>query len=550
MAKTNVEILLSPRGGLRLDLPPDLISPLELSDCQNVFFEDGLVKKRYGYSKMGSNLPLNGAVMGSDQYYKFGGANFLLVMTTKDIYQWNPVAKIWNSIGSGSGASIAYGAGVYGVRSYGARPAAYGSLAYGSSIYGGGLGSYFTGTDEDFFSFDYIKKTTENEPWWVCTNGVDNVKKYDGANLLDLGGSPPKAKKLVAFKNHLHLLDTTEGIFRTPQRDRWSDTGNPEEWENGNASYQDLTGADWIANAMPFKGDYLAVFKERSVMVAYATGDSDIFQFDSKVSGTGLAAPNTIESLGDEIIFLGWDDVYVFNGIDYEPIGTPIQRELFKTMNPEEIGRCFGVIVEEQKEYWLFVPSTTSTYPDMAWVFNYNLNKWTRHTFAHKITSFGYYFLESNLTWNDVAGGWQDQTFRWDDRNILATAPTTLFGDSNGYIYKYDRLTNNDDGKVVDAFFDTKDFNFTQLTSRQRILRIDTYYTGQSLGVSYSIDKGVTWTLIGTLPRSTNMETPRRLFMRLDCNQVRFRFQNGNLNEHIEFSRANIYWQKSGGKLN
>ncbi|GAH04190.1 unnamed protein product [marine sediment metagenome] len=96
----------------------------------------------------------------------------------------------------------------------------------------------------------------------------------------------------------------------------------------------------------------LAIFKERSIEVGYATGDNEIFQFDCKVTGAGCAAPNTIESLGDEIIFLGWDDVYVFNGIDYEPIGTPIQRELFRTLNPEQIGRCFGVIIEEQKEYW------------------------------------------------------------------------------------------------------------------------------------------------------------------------------------------------------
>jgi len=554
MAQTQIEPVLAPRGGLRLDLPSDLISPLEMTDCANVFFEDGLVKKRYGYKRMGGNLPLHGAVMGSDQYYKFGGQNYLLVMTTKDIYQWNPVTSEWDSIGVGTGASGAYGAGVYGSRAYGMQPNAYGARAYGESFYGSQKGSIFTGTDADPFSYDYIRKLTESEPWWVCTNGVDNIKKYNGENLVDLGGSPPIAKRLVAFKDYLHLLDVTEGGNRFPQRDRWSDTGNPENWLTGNASYKDLPGADWISNGMKFKGDYMVVLKERSIEVGYATADEEIFEFDCKVTGAGCAAPNTIESLGDEIIFLGWDDVYVFNGIDYEPIGTPIQRELFRTLNPEQIGRCFGVIIEEQKEYWLFVPSTRSTYPDMAWCFNYNLNKWTRHTFGNYITAFGYYFLERAMTWNDLVGSWDSQAWRWDDRTILSHAPTTLFGDVDGYVFEYDKLTNNDDGTAIDAYFDTKDFvrrdPNTGRVVRQRILQLDVYYTGQSLDVSYSIDKGRNWTAIGTLPASTNMEIARSLYLRLDCERVRYRFRNANLNQHFEFNSANIYWQFAGTRLN
>ena len=92
----------------------------------------------------------------------------------------------------------------------------------------------FTGTDEDIFSYDYIRKLTEDEPWWVCTNGVDAIKKWDGLDYSvdDLGGSPPLAKHLAQFKEHLHLMDVTEGS-RFPQRDRWSDSGDPENWSTG-----------------------------------------------------------------------------------------------------------------------------------------------------------------------------------------------------------------------------------------------------------------------------------------------------------------------------
>jgi hypothetical protein len=746
MPKTQIEPLLAPRGGLRFDLPGDLISPLEMTECQNVFFEEGLIKKRYGYKQMGGNLPLSGPIMGSDQYYKFGGSSFLLVMTTKDVYKWNSNNKMWeiitpstdldrctsgwsagsgdtvaadadevegtactkvtliaersdgdllaykdissaditsrNSIGfwlkssanlaaealelvvseakggaklkiafdSGGTAEITVGDTITGATS-GATAKVCG-VTVSSGTWAGGdaagelalhnqtgtfvsenlnvsgkqdniatiggdssaptftdslstaltadtwtfvrvaetltdlnavlsVGLYanatiasatviriddiraytpFTGQDDNFFDYDYIRKSDEEEPRWICTNGVDSVKYWDGITscLSDLEGSPPLAKRAVAFKEHLHLLYVTSGGNPYPQRIQWSDTGDPTNWSSGNSKYADLPGADWISNAMRFKGDYMIVLKERSIEVGYATGDTFIFNFDSKVTGAGCAAPLTIESLGDEIVFLGWDDVYVFNGIDYEPIGTPIQKELFRRLNPEQIGRCFGVIIEEQKEYWLFTPSTdkshiegsgVSTYPDIAWCFNYDLNKWTMHSFGDFITMFGYYFLEAAVTWDDLTGTWDQQTWRWDDRTILKHAPTTIFGDKDGYVYEYDQLKNDDDDSAIDAYFDTKDFNFTQLTSRQRVLRLDCYYTGNGLDVSYSIDKGDTWTAIGTLDDSVDMETPRSLYLRLDCNMVRFRFRNNTASEHFEFSRANIYWQPAGGKL-
>jgi hypothetical protein len=545
MPKTQIKPILAPRGGLRYDLPGDLISEVEMTDCRNVYFEDGLVKKRYGYDTMGSNLPLDGAVLGMDQFYKFDGSSTLLVMTENQIYKWLPASSLWNTISDAGGG---YGLNAYGIGAYGANGA-----------------DAFTGADSDLFSYDYVRKSTEVNPWWVMTNGVDRIKKYTGADTIsDLivdyptGVTSLLCKHLIEFKDHLLLLDVTEQGSRYPQRVRWSDTADPEDFINGNASYQDLTGADWIVGAIKFKGDYLVVMKERSIWLGYATGDSDIFQFDMKVTGTGSPAGGTLESLGDEIIFLGWDDIYVFNGIDYEPIGTPIQRQVLATLNPEEISRSFGVVIEEQKEYWLFVPSTdkshvsgtgVSTYPDIAWCFNYDLNKWTYHSFNDFITMYGYYELESTMTWDDLAGTWNQQTWRWGDRTILAAMPTNLFGDNAGNIYQYSRGTNNEDGTAIDAWFSTKDFNFTQLMQRMRVLRMDIYYTGDSLTCQYSIDKGSSWTTFATLSSNSNIEDVQRTFLRLDCAMVRFRFRNNTAGQHFEFSRANLYWQPAGGRL-
>lgn len=668
MPQLQIKPILAPRGGLNFSLPADLISDMEMSGGQNIFFEEGLVKKRYGYTQKGNNLPLSGVVNGSDQFYDFGGNSWLLKCTTTDVYKYNPTPAMWEQIttstqlhdcdaawtaGSGdtiaadtsdkiegdasvkitltaersdgdklayknitSASIIAHNSIGFWIKSSAALAANALEVVVSESADGAKSGTYcetlttaltadtwtfvrvaktltdynavvsvalyanatlasgliihiddvraytpltasYNTSSEDLVSSDYIRKSTETDPWWIYTNGVDPLKYWTGsgqlANLISdypSGVTTLLARHVVEFKDHLFLWDVTEDTDRYPQRGRWSDTADPEDFLNGNASYVDLTGADWVQGAIKFKGDYLVVCKERSIWVGYATGDSDVFQFDQKITGTGCAAPKTIEDLGDEVIFLGWDDVYAFDGTDYISLTEDnVGVRLINSINPEQIGKCFGVIIEEQKEYWLFYPSVGSDYCDAAWCFNYNLNKWTRHTFSDYISMYGYYQIEASITINDLVGTIKQQNWRFDDRTTLESMPTTLFGDTSGYIYEYDRTVSNDDGTAIDAYFDTKDFNPTQLMQRFWFPRLDVYYTGDSLEVWYSTDKGVSWTLQDTLSANSSLADLIRVWSRLDITQVRMRFRNANAGEHFEFSRANMYWRPTGMRL-
>ena len=667
--------LLAPRGGLNHGLPADLISEMQMSDCRNVFFQEGLVKKRYGYSSFGSNLPLPGVTIGNDQFYLFSGTNYLLNITTKLPFKLmgSGTTAYWETIGvteeeddcetTWTGATnvtvadettikkvdsksqkispaAAFSTGLlaYHDQSLGDKSAysfvrfwirssvaqAAGDLTFeidntagcGSptetlslpalvkdtwklvflecddpssnmkSIESLGISAVtdngacniyiddiqfvtafssdvaYDADNEDFVYFDYIRKTTETEPWWVMTNGVDPIKKWTGtgsiSNLISTypsGVTALLANILIEFKGHLFLIDVSEDGNRYPQRVRWSNTAQPEDFLNGNASFQDLKGADWAKGAIKFKGDYLVVIKDRSIWVGYATGDSDVFVFEQKITGAGCAAGKTIEDLGDEIIFLGWDDVYIFDGINYESIAENdalnihVREKIFDNLNPEQIGKSFGVIIESQKEYWLFVPSTSATYCDTAWCFNYDLNTWTRHELDDVMVTFGYYEKQAQLTIGDLVGTIGEQTFRIGSQATSQSAPTTLLADTSGYVWEYDTLTNNDNGTAIDGWFSTKDFNPTNLMQRFCMTRIDIYYTGHGLDISYSLDKGATWTAIDSLGASDDLYTPQSVYLKIDCIMCRLRFRNNTAGQHFEFSRANIFWEPSGGRL-
>jgi hypothetical protein len=665
------DILIAPRGGLNLSLPADLISMIEMSDCRNVFSQEGMIKKRYGYKTLGGNLPLPGVVVGFDQFYLFDGTSYLIVVTTvMPFYLASPTSSpywetlheneveddcetTWTSDMGANGAvadettikkvgstaqKISPAAGFttglmahrnqslgdkssysyirFWIRSSVAQaegdlqfcidntagcgsptetldipaleadtwklvflacsdPASnmtsIESLGLSCAADNGACNIYiddirfvksfsssnaYDTVDEDFASYDYIRKTTETDPWWILTNGVDAIKYFTGTgSISSLVSTYPSgvtallAKIVIEFKSHLLLMDVSEDGNRYPQRVRWSDTSDPEDFLNGNASSQDLTGTDWIKGAVKFRGDYLVIVKGKSVWLGYATGESDIFQFDLKDPKTGTPAGKTIAAIGEEVIFMGWDDIYSFDGITCDSIAENVRDEIFSDVNPSAIEKSFGVVIEELKEYWLFIVSASDDYPDIAWVFNYDIRKWTRHKFADFLTAYGYYTLQSSLTIGDLVGTIGEQNWRIGSRATLASAPVTLFGDTGGYVYQYDNLTNNDNGTAINAWFSTKDFNPTAMQGRFGINRIDVYYIGQGLDVSYSVDKGKTWTLIKSLGVSNDLETPNSLYLKLDCLMCRLRFRNAESGEHFEFSRANIFWRPTGRRL-
>ena len=406
----------------------------------------------------------------------------------------------------------------------------------------------FTGTDSQFFSFDHIRKITESDMWWCCSNGVNYIKKYDGNTLANLDGSPPKANILRQFKDYLFGLDTVESGDPMHQRARWPNTGLPDDWSTGNASYKDLPGSDWIMEALRYKGDYLVVLKDRSLWLGYAD-DLEIFLFDNKVPEIGCAAGRSAICLGEQIVFLGWEDFYVFDGIEVEAIGKRIRKELFRTIKTSEIARAFGTVLDEEKEYWLHLVSTTADYPDIAWVLNHEIGAWTRHAFADYLTAYGQYYIEEALTIGELTMKIRDMTWRIGDRRLLSQTPTLLFGDKDGYTYEYSTVENNDNGTAIDAFFDTKDFILTGLSARERVVRLDVYYTGGSLEIYYSTDKGVSWTLLTTLATSTSLETPNIVKFRINCRQIRWRFRNAEAGETFSYQRAVMYWQKAGTRL-
>jgi hypothetical protein len=670
--RTKIQKIPALRGGLRFDIQANQLKDFEMSNGQNIIFEEGIIKQKNGYSSQGETLDSD--ILDIDTFNLLSGTSHLMISTEDHIYRWDSVnsryipitiRSIVNDCESGWSAqsgdtvthdtdsvvgtnsmkivlvaersdgdflasedsvttanisahtglgfwfksSIALAANalevvysedniatgpISGVEGtdyvIGLTPAitadtwtfvsvpktltnmdvlvnvslyANATLASGAIFYLDDVSAFtlMTNTDSTYPSTTSMLKSDETEKRWIYVNGIDGIQTWDGTaiEMVNLGISTPtgfQAKLATEFKNHLMTAITTEAGTTYQQRVRWSDTGDFTNFGSGNASFFDLGGSDFISALQVFRNDYLVVFKEDSIWLVRATGDTDVFDPDQRIRGIGSPAGRTVAEIGTNLIFLSNDDVYLFDGVDVKPAGarqgretSPIRNALFSQMNQPQIARSFGIKVEEFKEYWLFVPGPSSTYCNIAWVFDYDLETWTKFTLNDDMQSAGTHTTETTLTIGDLVGSIGSLNFRFGDRTLGASAPNILLGAQNANVYKYSDVTNDEDGSAVDAYFDTKDFEFGDLASHARASGIDVYKNGDTLKVWYSIDKGLNWVLMGTLVAGSNF-TLQQLKHRIPSSQqVRFRFQNDVLTERFDFRDAGVYWQQGGNRL-
>lgn len=437
------------------------------------------------------------------------------------------------------------------------------SLASGLIIHLDDVRAYtpLTGDSNDFLEADMLREVTDTDVTLGLTNNADEMLRWTGTGAAGAlittwpaGVTSLLAAQIMQFKDHWHLFGVTENGNFYPTRVRWGDTAKLGDFLNGNASYQDLRGGDWIKRAVRLTGDYVVVLKGHSIWLGYATGDSDIFKYEQQVPGLGAMAGRTAICINGEIIFLGWDNVYRFEGPTWEKIGDDIRRELFRGLNIAEIDRAFAVVHEAQNEYWLCVPYAQSTYCNTAFVYNYALQKWTgRHEFEDDLVAAAWYQSQSVITIGDLKGTIGDQNWRFGDMLGAQDAPVVVLMDADGLVYPYNHLAATDDAggddTSIDGWFITKDFMLSALKSRQVVIGLDLYHEPPStMTVEYSTDKGATWAGSTELTASSG-ETPSQTWWNVDCRLIRFRLRNSSSSGRFAFREARIRWFPTGTRM-
>ena len=283
----------------------------------------------------------------------------------------------------------------------------------------------------------------------------------------------------------------------------------------------------------------------------YATGSTPPFTFDeNKILDVGCLTGGSVQSLGESLLFLGWDNIYIFDGYSCTPVGDSVKDFFLNGVNSGYLNTIFSHIVEGYDLYLLFYPSTDSIVPDSVLVYDYAKNKFLSvWNFNVNITGEGYYSAGSAKTIGGLTMTIGEMIFRIGSNMLQAVAPYDLLGADNGYIYRLSDDILNDNGVLIDSYIDTKSF-MPNVGKYSRFVRQELYAIGTEIESLISVDNGANFIsqVITTLDTDEAEPILTEPFDTTNEKSI-FRFRNSEPNGWFEMTGFRYYYIEKEGEV-
>lgn len=371
-------------------------------------------------------------------------------------------------------------------------------------------------------------------PWndaLAFTNGIDPPQFYaPGSTEVSIIPNLPSAgdtvcESLALFDSSLVLVRTIEGGANKNQRLRWCDKADFTEWVTGDAGFVDLLDSADNVNQAMLIGPYLAVYRDKSIYRGTAVNTAiKRFQWDRLVSGQGVMSSASVVDMGDRHFVVGNKQTYLYTGgFDVQPVDRAIKNLIYGPTAELDIataGKTCCIYIEEMNDVLIFYQTTTGTEPNKTLRYFGDLNVWSTREFDDQVVGFGEATESNSLTWNDLVGNWEDQTWNWSSTSIAGDLQTILFCSDDGQVYEYDFLTPDDNTVAQTYEIETPDFSHHNGSLRTDYIELKG--SSGSTDIEVSIDEGISWTTLETFTLGT---TPAkvRVFHQVSSRTIRYR---------------------------
>lgn len=332
-------------------------------------------------------------------------------------------------------------------------------------------------------------------PYAIAVNSGNAPQVFDldsSSAFADLGGSPPRAQKVMVVGDFLVMLSLVDDSRALA----WSGVRKHDFWTYGKegSDLQSFPDGGDVMNGIGSEKGGL-IFQEKAIREMYFTPNSRYtFGFRKIADGNGLVAREALARIGGTTFYLDEDGFYMLpDGGIPTPIGAERVDEFFQNdidlaylQNTQAIADPVRKIV-----YWRYVSTSNANaaYSDRILAYNWQLNKWslinsTLSWFASAATT-GY-----TLDGLDALGYTLDTLpFSLDSRVWRGGRPTLVgidVDDTMGFF----------DGSNLEATIETASI---ELNPGRRTMvtgfRIVTDASGAvgRLGESESHDESITW---------------------------------------------------------
>jgi hypothetical protein len=314
-------------------------------------------------------------------------------------------------------------------------------------VYGDSSDEEFTGDSSNLF------QTCNWNNVIYMTNDNDVVQQYDGSQLtsfyvdLDVEGGPDNdiTQAGLIFVEHGHLIffKLVERGTNYFQRARWCEVRDPKTWKDANRI--DAPTEECIVSGGRIGNDIYILF-ERSIWRFAYTGDPDLpFEWIRVDSAKGSYSRLATIEHNDTLLTLGSTRILSFDRRKATELDVKIPTELL-SWNPDAVNYSSMYKNEELEQILISYVSSSGTTPDNILVYSYDdMSFSVRSVAAH---CFGSTTLASNIILDDIDEILDNIDYSFDDSSLAAGYPLTLFGATNGKIYRYNHTTADDDEAI------------------------------------------------------------------------------------------------------
>lgn len=382
----------------------------------------------------------------------------------------------------------------------------------------------------------------------VFSQGVDAVNRHDISTASTvyavLNASCPPARYLTRFTDRLVLGYTEESGNTKPYRIRRSISGNHADWTGTGSGFTDMTEYPYEIRGLKKLGDRMAIYSRSSIHIATKTGIAAApYTIDIVTGSVGLLSARSVQEFpgAPAHIFLGNDDVYIFNGANVRPVAVNVRDLIYTSLSPEAFRRNFSTRLTDTQEMLFFVATGANTDPDTVWAYNYGRDIWYPWSVSG-MTCATLHRNDDTTTIDELVGTIDAQLWTFDSRVLLNAFPILLTGRNDGKIYSWRSTYLSDNGAAIACRWTSRDFEHDDLDPGSapsqitlRSLGVTYLNTGAvcTLQVSYSVNGGETWQgpFPLTLPIGTGGVQEAVQHKQVTGKRIRFRIENTTTNE-------------------
>src|SRR5689334_936794 len=292
------------------------------------------------------------------------------------------------------------------------------------------VGNY-TGSTDNRWSFAQFGNVA------IASNYTEAIQFSASGAFADITGAP-KARFIVAAKDFVIAFATNDGTFGD-QPDRWwcSAFQDYSSWTpsvSTQATTGRLVGVTGGLTAAATLVAYVVAYKERGMYLGQYVGAPIVWQWDQVPGEVGCVGPEAVVDVGGAHIFVGTDNIWLYDGTRANPIATNQVRQWFYDDGSATYRYRTIVYYDRQTaRVWIFYPGASSSNgtPDRAIVYNLVSKKWGK---AHRSVECVFQFITPGITWdtlNTVGATWDTlPTSSWDSQTWQAAGRSLGFFDT------------------------------------------------------------------------------------------------------------------------